>query len=100
MLLELLPFDEERRGEMEVTLSFQALAVSDPEMRLAYARLNKVLREVSQRAMALIGQSDEAAELTFAVVDGIALHLLRDSTAGAEDRARATLDLHLELLTR
>lgn len=99
MLLELLPLDDERRGEMEVTLSFQALAVSDPEIRRAYGRLNDVLRDVSDRAMALIGQSSAASELTVAVIDGIALHLLRDTRADAAQRARATLDYHLELLT-
>lgn len=98
MLLELLPLDEERRGEMEVTLSFQALAVSDPEIRRAYARLNDVLHEVSARAMGLMGQSQAAADLTVAVIDGIALHLLRDTRPDAASRARATLDFHLGLL--
>ncbi len=111
VLLELLPLDDERRVEMQVTVSFVALALTDPSLRAAHERTHEAVREVCAQALAHLGTGvrpgvagDAVAradvELTHAVVDGLALHLLAQAPGTDASWAVAALDAHLDALTR
>ncbi|WP_432533989.1 TetR/AcrR family transcriptional regulator [Kineococcus arenarius] len=107
VLRQLLPLDAERRLEMEVFLLIGALALTDADLRpgydAAHAELAVGCRGIV-RALEQVGQARagldpdlEAARL-HALVDGLALHLLRlpdgEDTAWAE----GVLDAHLDSL--
>jgi AcrR family transcriptional regulator len=130
VLLELLPLDDERRAEMEVTVAFAALALTDPSLRTAHEQTHEAVREVCALALAhLDGSATPAApgapgpgapgglgvpcaagapgaheparvdvELTHAVVDGLALHLLAQAPGTDASWAVRALDVHLALL--
>ncbi|WP_432503139.1 TetR/AcrR family transcriptional regulator [Kineococcus arenarius] len=107
VLRQLLPLDAERRLEMEVFLLIGALALTDADLRPGYDAAHAelavgcrgivlALEQVGQ-ARAGLDPDMEAARL-HALVDGLALHLLRlpegEDTAWAE----AVLDAHLDSL--
>jgi len=119
VLLELLPLDDERRAEMEVTVAFAALALTDPSLRTAHEQTHAAVRDVCALALAHLGArgADGAAgarpaggaastpepahvdvELTHAVVDGLALHLLAQAVGTDASWAVTALDAHLALL--
>ena len=52
VLLELLPLDDERRAEMEVTVAFAALALTDPSLRTAHEQTHAAVRDVCALALA------------------------------------------------
>jgi AcrR family transcriptional regulator len=149
VLLELLPLDDERRAEMEVTVAFAALALTDPSLRTAHEQTHAAVHDVCALALAHLGAAtaagtagtaaavgtaraagtaaaactraaagrrgvdDTAAvartgdtveltdvdvELTHAVVDGLALHLLAQAVGTDASWAVTALDAHLALL--
>lgn len=98
ILLELLPLDEERRAEMEVTVSFLTLAMTDPALREAYERTHAAVRGVCETALSHLGAGADRVDLTHAVIDGLAFHLLGRETGGESSIAIATLDMHLDLI--
>lgn len=95
ILLELLPLDEERRIEMEVTVSFLALAMTDESLASSHEQTHAAVREVCAQALALIGVSGDGVELTHAVVDGLAIHLLGQRRGHDDEWAIRALDAHL-----
>jgi AcrR family transcriptional regulator len=104
VLLELLPLDDERRAEMEVTVAFAALALTDPSLRTAHEQTHAAVRDVCALALVHLGAggAPEPAhvdvELTHAVVDGLALHLLAQAVGTDASWAVTALDAHLALL--
>ncbi|MBF4579585.1 TetR/AcrR family transcriptional regulator [Frigoribacterium sp. VKM Ac-2530] len=128
VLLELLPLDDERRAEMEVTVAFAALALTDPSLRAAHEQTHAAVRDVCALALAHLGARGAAGagdgvrthaapgtravagtaaaaelvdvdvELTHAVVDGLALHLLAQAVGTDASWAVTALDAHLALL--
>jgi AcrR family transcriptional regulator len=116
VLLELLPLDDERRAEMEVTVAFAALALTDPSLRTAHEQTHTAVRDVCALALAHLDAGDDGGdggaagapdapeparvdvELTHAVVDGLALHLLAQAVSTDASWAVTALDTHLALL--
>ena len=113
VLLELLPLDDERRAEMEVTVAFAALALTDPSLRTAHEQTHAAVHDVCALALAHLGApgvagaagvpdaaelADVDVELTHAVVDGLALHLLAQAVGTDASWAVTALDAHLALL--
>jgi len=110
VLLELLPLDDERRAEMEVTVAFAALALTDPSLRAAHEQTHAAVHDVCALALAHLGArgvagaagsvelADVDVELTHAVVDGLALHLLAQAVGTDASWAVTALDAHLALL--
>jgi AcrR family transcriptional regulator len=100
VLLELLPLDDERRVEMQVTVSFVALALSEPALRAAHEQTHAAVRDVCALALGQLGAPEADVELTHAVVDGLALHLLAHAPGTDASWAVAALDAHLASLAR
>lgn len=115
VLLELLPLDDERRAEMEVTVAFAALALTDASLRAAHEQTHAAVHDVCALALAHLGAPGAAeavgtpgaaeladvdvdVELTHAVVDGLALHLLAQAVGTDASWAVTALDAHLALL--
>lgn len=98
ILLELLPLDEERRAEMEVTVSFLTLAMTDPTLREAYERTHAAVRDVCATALTYLDTEPERVDLTHAVVDGLAFQLLAREADSDASNAVAALDAHLDLI--
>ncbi|ROP72985.1 TetR family transcriptional regulator [Frigoribacterium sp. PhB107] len=116
VLLELLPLDDERRAEMEVTVAFTALALTDPSLRTAHEQTHAAVRDVCALALVHLDAGGAASprpaggaastpepahvdvELTHAVVDGLALHLLAQAVGTDASWAVTALDAHLALL--
>jgi AcrR family transcriptional regulator len=117
ILLELLPLDDERRAEMEVTVAFVALALTDPSLRTAHEQTHAAVRDICALALAHLDHpgpgarratgatgapgapepADVDVELTHAVVDGLALHLLAQAPGTDASWAVSALDAHLAL---
>ncbi|MCZ2830991.1 TetR/AcrR family transcriptional regulator [Modestobacter sp. VKM Ac-2986] len=107
VLLELLPLDAERRLEMEVFLHLGSLAVGGGALREVYDTAHRELAEASLR---LIGSLVEAgwapssldlpveARRLHALVDGLALHLVRQDAGAPTDWATDVLTAHLHAL--
>jgi AcrR family transcriptional regulator len=95
ILLELLPLDAERRTEMEVTVSFTALSMTDASLRPAHEKAHAAVRGICAQALELMGAAVDQVELTHAVVDGLALHLLGSPVGAAPEWAIRALDAHL-----
>jgi len=148
VLLELLPLDDERRAEMEVTVAFAALALTDASLRAAHEQTHAAVHDVCALALEHLGAEHAVAgggaagsgaqgaggaagsgapvggapvgggaagsgaarapgapatpsvdvELTHAVVDGLALHLLAQAVGADASWAVTALDEHLALL--
>ncbi|MGY5319430.1 TetR/AcrR family transcriptional regulator [Neomicrococcus lactis] len=103
---QLLPLDAERRVEMEVFLSVGVLAFTDPVLRPAYERAHRDLQEGCRQILALLATDPRYAELdpeaetarTHAIIDGLALHLIRQHQDEDNDWAMKELARHLDSL--
>lgn len=103
---QLLPLDAERRVEMEVFLSVGVLALTDPVLQPAYDRAHQDLRTGCLKFLELLtadskySRLDPAAETarTHAVIDGLALHLIRQRKNEDTDWAAKELSRHLDSL--
>lgn len=103
---QLLPLDAERRVEMEVFLSVGVLAFTDPALQPAYDRAHQDLRAGCFTFLELLtadpsyGGLDPAAETarTHAVIDGLALHLIRQRKDEDTGWASNELSRHLDSL--
>ena len=100
ILLELLPLDDERRIEMEVSLALGAMAATDRALWQAHQRTHLAVREAVARAIALLGANPSEVDGAHALIDGLALHLVRQSPDAGNAWALDALDAHLERLPR
>jgi AcrR family transcriptional regulator len=99
MLLELLPLDDERVVELEVYLALANAALTDAELRPALDRVVDEMREWSDEVLALVGvpEADRVYEARrlHALIDGLAMHLVRLAPGESGDWAIDVLDRHL-----
>lgn len=98
VLAELLPLDEERRTEMEVYLALGTAAMTDTSLRGAHRAAQDGVREVCARALAaLVGRrpTDVEVRQVHALVDGLALHVVRQEPGADATWAMDVLDAHL-----
>ncbi|GAB3604936.1 TetR/AcrR family transcriptional regulator [Conyzicola nivalis] len=98
ILLELLPLDDERRVEMEVSLALGAMAATDRALWQAHQRTHLAVREACVRALALLGADPRDVDGTHALIDGLALHLVRQAPTTGDAWALRALDAHLHRL--
>lgn len=99
-LLELMPLDDQRRMEMEVTLALGTASMTDETLMPVYLRVHDTVRAVCARAArALKGDDALPAEVDrlHGLVDGLSLHVVRQPPGYGKDRAVAALDLHFQL---
>ena len=99
IVAELLPLDAPRRAELEVQLSLIALSFSNRRLAQLRDESDAALLRACHHVLGLIGAADsdlEAARL-YALVDGLALHLIyRTSLTPAA--AMEAVALHLDTL--
>jgi AcrR family transcriptional regulator len=96
ILLELLPLDEERRIEMEVSLSLGAMAMTDSALQRSHRLVHAAVRDLCARALALAGAAPAELAATHALVDGLALHLVRQPRDEGTAWAVEVLDAELK----
>lgn len=100
IVLELLPLDEERVIELDVYLALGNAALTDVELRPALDRVVQEMREWSEEILGLLGVP--AADRTYeacrlhALVDGLAMHVVRLAPGESGDWAIDVLDRHLD----
>jgi AcrR family transcriptional regulator len=103
---QLLPLDAERRVEMEVFLSVGVLALTDPLLRPAYERAHDDLRGGCRTMLELLASdadysaldADRETARTHALIDGLALHLIRQRADENTKWATDELARHLDAL--
>jgi len=98
VLAQLLPLDAERRTEMEVYLALGTAAMTDPALREGHRAAQVAIRDVCARALAArTGRppSDVEVRELHALVDGLALHVVRQEPGGDAGWALDVLDAHL-----
>ncbi|MEN5076070.1 TetR family transcriptional regulator C-terminal domain-containing protein [Isoptericola cucumis] len=99
VLAELLPLDEERRTEMEVYLALGTAAMTDPSLRVAHRAAQEGVRDVCARALAALAGGPQPAEVevrqVHALVDGLALHVVRQEPGADAGWSLDVLDAHL-----
>jgi len=98
ILLELLPLDDERRVEMEVSLALGAMAATDRDLWRAHQRTHLAVREACARAIQLLDVHHRELDGTHALIDGLALHLVRQAPGAGDAWALDALDAHLSRL--
>jgi len=98
VLLELLPLDDERRVEMEVSLALGAMAMTDHALWEAHQYAHRAIRSACTRALGLLGADPRDVAGTHALIDGLALHLVRQATDEGDGWARRALDAHIARL--
>ena len=106
VLCQLLPLDTERRIEMEAFLALGTLGEADPELRAAYERTDGMIAAACARLVSALTGADEASDRLslparhlHALVDGLALHLLRQPAEKSGEWAVEVLDGFLASLT-
>jgi AcrR family transcriptional regulator len=102
ILLELLPLDDERRAEMEVTVAFVALALTDPSLRTAHEQTHAAVRDICALALAHLDHPGPGARRATGATGapgapGLALHLLAQAPGTDASWAVSALDAHLAL---
>lgn len=102
ILLEMVPTDEERRAEMEVWLEFtiqmkkEKPSAFDSKQDGIYEGVAGLLLYLEREGALREGLDRELeAERLYAVLDGLALHMLLDEARLDSARARQVLELHL-----
>ncbi|MGC5168080.1 TetR/AcrR family transcriptional regulator [Luteimicrobium sp. DT211] len=107
LLLELLPLDAERRVEMEVYLALGTAAMTDPTLREAHRAAQEGVRRVCEEALDALppaprradGRGSLEVSDVHALVDGLALHLVRQDPDAPTGWAVEVLDAHLARLS-
>jgi AcrR family transcriptional regulator len=95
-LLELLPLDDERRTEMEVTLALGAAAMTDDDLRPSHDAMSATVRRVCTQAATALGRDREVdIDHLHALIDGLALHIVHRNHGDATSWVVAVLDDHL-----
>ena len=98
ILLELLPLDDERRIEMEVSLALGAMAMTDHALWKAHQYAHRAIRSACTRALGLLGADARDVAGTHALIDGLALHLVRQHPRADSDWALSALTTQLARL--
>lgn len=102
VLLELLPLDEPRRLEMEITVVLGTAAMADGDLRATHRRAHQAVRDLCERVVGVLGVGPEdvrvETERLHAMVDGLALHMIRQGEG--TDWAVRVVDTHLASLKR
>ena len=100
IVLELLPLDEERVLELEVYLALGNAALTDDELRPALDRAVREMRVWCEAVLGLVGvpevDREYEARRLHALVDGLAMHLVRLAPGESGDWAIDVLDRHLD----
>jgi AcrR family transcriptional regulator len=108
VLLELLPLDAGRRLEMEVFLHLGSLAVGGGALRQVYDTAHRELAEGTARVLGSLVEAGWArpdldlpveSRRLHALVDGLALHLVRQDAGAPTDWAPDVLTAHLHSLS-
>ena len=95
ILFELLPFDDERRVEMEVSLALGAMAATDRALWQTHQRAHLAVREACATAAELLGADAREVDGLHAFIDGLALHLVRQSPEAGDEWAERALDAYV-----
>ena len=95
ILLELLPLDAERRVEMEVLLALGAMAMTDHALQQSHQLVLAAVRDLCAQALSLLGADPHELAATHALVDGLALHLVRQAPGEDTQWAVDVLDTHV-----
>jgi len=107
VLLELLPLDAERRLEMEVFLHLGSLSAGGGPLREVYDSAHRELAEAARSMLTSLVEAGWAradldlpleARRLHALVDGLALHLVRQDAAAPTAWATDVLTAHLRAL--
>ncbi|WP_260855715.1 TetR/AcrR family transcriptional regulator [Curtobacterium sp. 9128] len=102
VLVELLPLDEERRIELDVYLALGTAALTDPELRPIHDRVVEEMRRWCARILDAVGVPAADLEVEIrrlhALVDGLALHVVRLDPGGDASWAIDLLDRHVAAL--
>jgi AcrR family transcriptional regulator len=103
IVLELLPLDEERVLELEVYLALGNAALTDAELRPALDEAVREMRVWCEEVLGLVGEhglpeADREYETRrlHALVDGLAMHLVRLAPGESGEWAIDVLDRHLD----
>ncbi|MFD3981457.1 TetR/AcrR family transcriptional regulator [Streptomyces griseus] len=104
VLLELLPLDESRRLEMEITVVLGTAAMADGDLRATHHRAHRAVRDLCERVVRAV-EVDPAdvrvqTERLHAMMDGLALHMIRQGENEGTDWAVRVVDTHLAGLER
>ncbi|CDQ41019.1 MULTISPECIES: TetR/AcrR family transcriptional regulator [Virgibacillus] len=109
ILFEFLPFDNNRKIEMEVWLSFTARSLVDPDLmnlnRQVYHDLRQVVSTVIHSLISLqFVANDFAAEVEierlYALIDGLAIHHILQPDSLSVDTMHAVIQHHLQTLCK
>lgn len=104
VLVELLPLDDERRIELDVYLALGTAALTDPELRPFHDRVVAEMQDWCGRVLRAVGVG--AADMAYeacrlhALVDGLAMQVVRLPAGADADWAIDLLDRHVAGLTR
>ncbi|MBA8989661.1 DNA-binding transcriptional regulator YbjK [Curtobacterium pusillum] len=100
IVLELLPLDDERVIELDVYLALGNAALTDPELRPALDRVVAEMRAWSEEILGLLGvpapDREYEARRLHALIDGIAMHVVRLAPGESGEWAIDVLDRHLD----
>ncbi|MFE7368616.1 TetR/AcrR family transcriptional regulator [Streptomyces anulatus] len=104
VLLELLPLDESRRLEMEITVVLGTAAMADGDLRATHDRAHRAVRDLCERVVRAVGVAPadvrSETERLHAMMDGLALHMIRQGEDEGTDWAVKVVDTHLADLKR
>ncbi|MFE9927284.1 TetR/AcrR family transcriptional regulator [Streptomyces sp. NPDC005774] len=99
VLLELLPLDEPRRLEMEITVVLGTAAMTDGDLRATHHRAHRAVRDLCERVVRVLGVTPQEIRIEtdrlHAMVDGLALHMIRQDRDEDTDWAARVVDTHL-----
>lgn len=105
MVLELMPLDADRRMEMEVYLALGTAAMTDSQLQPTHHETHQLIRTVCALAVNTIlpeghppDTRETETERLHALIDGMALHLVRQQPDDDTTWAIAVLDHHLAQL--
>jgi len=98
ILLELLPLDNERRIEMEVLLALGTMAMTDGALRRSHLHVLHAVRDLCAQALELADVPFTELQATHALVDGLALHLVRQAPTDDTSWAVAIVNTHVDRL--
>ena len=100
ILLELLPLDDERVIELDVYLALGNAALTDAALRPALDRVVREMRQWSEDILGSLGvpaaDREYEARRLHALIDGLAMHVVRLAPGESGDWAIAVLDRHLD----